>query len=164
MRRDSAATLSASDFAAFSVEVMRASTTGSVTGARGVATARSRLARRAEISSIDLSSAPVIALGSTLAGAGRAARSFNCFSIAAKRGVRSGCRGGTGGVLENAPNSQSRRNRAKPPAAPDAPAMTCGADAPRKPGGGGRWSGWGASAARGGSGSCGGGGSNAKRS
>ena len=66
LRRDSAATLSASDLAAFSVALRRPSTTGSVTGARGAACALSSRASRAAMSSI--------ALGSTLAGAGRAAR------------------------------------------------------------------------------------------
>ena len=74
-RRDIAAALSASDFVAFSAALRRPSTTGSVNGARGAACALSR-ARRAAMSS----SVALIAWGSTLAGAGRAARSFNCFS------------------------------------------------------------------------------------
>ena len=50
-RRDKAATLSACDFAAFSLAVSRPSTTGSVTGGRGVAAAASSLASRAAMSS-----------------------------------------------------------------------------------------------------------------
>ena len=103
-RRDIAAALSASDFVAFSAAFNRPSTTGSVTGARGAACALSSRARRAAISSI--------AFGSTLAGAGRAARSLNCFSIAASRGPEIGRGLATGGKCAAEPQQQDREQAA----------------------------------------------------
>src|SRR4029079_18314470 len=56
------------------------------------------------------------------AGTGRAASSFSCFSIAAKRELRSA---GASRPPDNAPNSQNSRNTSRPPITPANPALAC---------------------------------------